>query len=115
MPCANWSRCRAKKSTPCAPSAVGPREVWVQLDGGLGPDGMALDVDGRLYVAQFGGGCVSVIDSDGRLLESIPVPGKNVTNCAFGGPDRRTLVITDVETASLYRARMRVPGLPLYG
>jgi gluconolactonase len=94
---------------------VGPREVFVQLDGGVGPDGMALDVEGRLYVAQYGGGCVNVIAPDGALLDPIPVPGRNVTNCAFGGPDRRTLVITEVETAALYRVRVRVPGLPLFG
>ena len=49
------------------------------------------------------------------MIEEIPVPGAKVTNVAFGGPDRRTLVITDVETASLYQTRVDVPGLALFG
>jgi len=44
----------------------------------------------------------------------VAVPGKNVTNVAFGGPDRRTLVVTDVETGTVYRTRVDVPGQPLY-
>jgi gluconolactonase len=49
------------------------------------------------------------------MVDVIRVPGANVTNIAFGGPDRRTVVITDVETASLYTARVEIPGLPLFG
>jgi gluconolactonase len=94
---------------------LGPREVFVELTGGVGPDGMALDVEGRLYVAQYGGGCVNVIEPDGTLRAPIRLPGANITNCAFGGPERRTLVVTDVETASLYRLRVSVPGQPLFG
>lgn len=106
---------RILRYTIAADGTVGPRQVWVQLSGGQGPDGLCLDVEGRLYVAQYGGGRINVITPEGDLLDPIPVPGRNVTNCAFGGADRRTLVITDVETASLYRVRMRVPGLPLFG
>jgi gluconolactonase len=89
--------------------AVGPRQVWAELEGGHGPDGMCFDVAGRLHVAQFGAGQVYVLGPDGRLVEAIAVPGANPTNCAFGGPDWQTLVIT------LYRVRMTTPGLPLYG
>ena len=49
------------------------------------------------------------------MIEKIPVPGAKVTNVAFGGPGRRTLVITEVETASLYQTRVDVPGLELFG
>ncbi|MCC6626907.1 MAG: SMP-30/gluconolactonase/LRE family protein [Chloroflexi bacterium] len=98
-----------------ADGTVGPRQVWVQLAGGVGPDGMALDIAGHLYVAQFGGGVVNVIAPDGTLGEPIRVPGPNVTNCAFGGADRRTLVITEVATASLYQTRVATPGAPLFG
>lgn len=72
-----------------------------------GPDGMAVDRDGRLYVTaglnfpapphetagKYKAG-VYVISPDGGLLETIPVPMDMVTNCAFGGPDRKTLYIT---------------------
>ena len=50
-----------------------------------------------------------------REVLTIPVPGRNVTNVAFGGDDRRTLVITEVETGALYRTRVNVPGQRLFG
>jgi gluconolactonase len=94
---------------------VGGRQVWAELEGEPGPDGMAFDVEGRLFVAHYGGSRVDVLDAAGAIVDRIDVPGRNPTNCAFGGPDRRTLVITEVETGSLYQVRVRVPGLPLFG
>ena len=95
---------------------VGPRTVFAQLRGGDvgGPDGMAFDAAGNLYVAHYGEGRVDVLGPDGSEVLTIPVPGKGTTNVAFGGPDKRTLVITDVETASLYRVRVSIPGHPLF-
>ena len=98
-----------------AGGAVGAREHWADVAGEGGPDGMAFDERGFLYVAHFGGGRVAVFAPDGTLADEIAVPGQQVTNCAFGGPERRTLVITDVETASLYRIELDVAGQRLYG
>jgi gluconolactonase len=95
--------------------AIGGRETFASLPGGEGPDGMAFDEAGNLYVAHYGGGKVAVFDSSGAMMEEIPVPGAKVTNVAFGGPERRTLVITEVETASIYQTRVDVPGLELFG
>jgi gluconolactonase len=94
---------------------IGTREDFALLPGGEGPDGMAFDEAGNLYVAHYGGGKVAVFAPSGEMIEEIPVPGAKVTNVAFGGPDRRTLVITDVETASIYQTRVDVPGLRLFG
>jgi gluconolactonase len=101
---------------PIAPDgAVGARQAWAELDGPPGPDGMAMDAEGFLYVAHWGGGRVDILDPAGRVVDAIAVPGRHPTNCAFGGADRRTLVITEVETGGLYRVRVRLPGLPLFG
>jgi gluconolactonase len=89
--------------------------VFSHLSGGWGPDGMAFDVAGNLYVAHFGGGDVIVLNPKGELVERIPVSGLYPTNVAFGGPDRRTLYVTEVETGSVYRFLTDYPGLPLYG
>jgi gluconolactonase len=97
-----------------ADGTIGPREEFAALPGGSGPDGMALDEAGNLYVAHYGGGKVAIFAPSGDLVDQIPVPGASVTNVAFGG-DGRTLVITEVETASLYQTRVDVPGLPLFG
>ena len=75
---------------------------------------MAFDVQGNLYVAHHGEGRVDVLDPSGRLLAPLIVPGRQPTNVAFGGPDRRTLVVTEVATGSLYQTTVEVPGAPLY-
>jgi gluconolactonase len=72
-----------------------------------GPDGMAIDQAGRLYVtaglnyaappyetAEKYKAAVYVISQSGELVQTIPVPIDMVTNCAFGGADRKTLYIT---------------------
>src|SRR5215217_4592106 len=94
---------------------IGGREDFAFLPGGEGPDGMAFDEAGNLYVAHYGGGKVAVFAPSGEMIEEISIPGASVTNVAFGGADRRTLVITDVETASLYQTRVDIPGLALFG
>lgn len=87
-----------------------------------GGDGIKHDVEGRLYVA--GGntrpqppfetdtgrpGGIYVFDPrDGRLLQFLPVPTDEVTNCGFGGPDGRDLFITAGGT--LYAVRTTTPG-----
>jgi gluconolactonase len=98
-----------------ADGSIGLREDFAKLPGGEGPDGMAFDEAGNLYVAHYGGGRVAIFDPLGALADEIRVPGANVTNVAFGGRDLRTLAITDVETASLYETRVEVPGLALFG
>jgi gluconolactonase len=95
--------------------AVGHRQPWATLEDRPGPDGMAFDADGFLWIAHFGAGTVDVLDPDGRTVERVPTPGSKPTNVAFGGPDRRTLVLTEVETAAVYRTRVATPGLPLFG
>ncbi len=88
---------------------------------GRGPDGMKQDREGRLYVAaglnkpnppaepavDVKGG-IYVLSPEGKLLTFLPVPRDEVTNCAFGGDDLRTLYITGGGT--LYSIRTTTPG-----
>ena len=92
---------------------VGDRSVWYGGDETFNPDGMAFDAEGYLHTAVYGGSRVAVLDPEGHEVESIAIPGPNVTNCAFGGPDNKTLVVTEIETESVYRVEMVVPGQPL--
>ena len=71
------------------------------------PDGVKIDVEGRVYCAAAGG--IWVFAADGRRLGVIPTP-EVATNLAFGGDDLRTLMITG--RTSLYAVRLRSPGLP---
>ena len=75
-----------------------------------GPDGMKVDVEGNLYVTAGGG--IWLFSPSGRHVGTLPVPEPPPANCAFGGPDRRTLFITD--RTSLLSVRTRVPGLPIF-
>lgn len=89
---------------------------------GRGPDGLKQDIQGRLFVAgglnkpnppfepaaDVKGGIYVLDPRSGDLLDFLPVPTDEVTNCAFGGEDRRTLFVTG--GGVLYSIRVRTPG-----
>ena len=58
------------------------------------PDGMAVDAEGFLWVAQWSGGRLVRYDPDGAIERVIPMPVQRPTSLAFGGPDLATLFIT---------------------
>lgn len=59
------------------------------------PDGSTIDSKGNIWIAMWGGASVTCWDPvTGELKQLIPVPAKNVTSCAFGGPNLSTLYIT---------------------
>lgn len=72
-----------------------------------GPDGMAVDTRGNLFVTASTG--VEVYDQGGAHLGTITVP-RQPANCAFGDADHRTLYITARQ--GLYRVRLTTPGIP---
>ena len=81
------------------PGKVGPRSVVAKLPDSdkwdyVGPDGIALDESGNLYVAHYGTGQVRVLNTKGELTRSLPVGHEGVTNLAFGGPNRSELYVT---------------------
>jgi sugar lactone lactonase YvrE len=99
--------------------------VKISEDDGL-PDGMAIDAEGYLWVALFGGGAVHRYSPDGALDGVLEIPASKVTCCAFAGPDLGDLYITtssldmtDDELAAepgaglLYRCRPGVTGTPV--
>jgi gluconolactonase len=87
----------------------------IQMTGGNGPDGLALDEKGNLAAAHVGNGCVFMFDPLGRPLYRIDSPeGLLVTNLAYGGPERRTLYITESETGSILRATLPTAGKVMY-
>jgi sugar lactone lactonase YvrE len=90
------------------------------------PDGMAIDGEGNLWVALWGGFGVGCWDpTTGRLIRKVEVPAPHVTSCAFGGNDQRTLFITTARSGltvaqlaqyplsgGLFAVRTGVRGLP---
>jgi gluconolactonase len=71
------------------------------------PDGMKVDVEGRIYCTGPGG--TWVFAPDGAKLGIIRTP-EVPANLAFGGPDLKTLFFT--AKTSIYTLRMKVPGQP---
>lgn len=87
---------------------------------GRSGDGMTIDTEGNLYVAAglhnargtsetLDTRCgIHVFSPDGQLKEFVPIPEDTLTNCAFGGPDRKTLYVTAGKT--LYQIRFDIEG-----
>ena len=93
---------------------------WIRRDGlladfgdGYGGDGMALDIEGNIYLTagenELAG--VHIFAPDGGMLGHIPT-GETPGNCAFGDPDLRTLYIA--ASTSLYRIKLNIPGYLVY-
>lgn len=70
-----------------APHVEIPREVGA-------PDGLALDDEGGIWVALWGGSAVHRYAPDGSLDCVVELPVRQPTSCAFGGPELATLYIT---------------------
>ncbi|WP_280566722.1 SMP-30/gluconolactonase/LRE family protein [Chromohalobacter sp. 296-RDG] len=89
--------------------------LFLQFSGGrAGPDGLALTEDGGVIVCQTGMGLVWVHDALGVPIAVVKSPrGLGTTNCAFGGPDNRTLFITESDSGTILRAELPVAGFPM--
>ena len=102
---------------------LGERRVFVDRGPGH-PDGSAMDEDGCLWNARWGGGRVIRFTPDGRIDREIVLPVAQPSSCAFGGPDRRTLYVTsarqeleglapDSLDGALFAVPVDVAGLPM--
>ena len=91
--------------------------IFVQLSGGWGgPDGLAMDSEGRLAIAHVGMGCVWIVDRLGEPVYRVRTCADlHTTNAAFGGPEGKTLFITESGSGSILRAELDVPGKPMFG
>lgn len=71
----------------------------IEITGDGSPDGMCVDVDENIWVAEFGGKRICKWDPEtGEQLVEIPMPVTNITSCCIGGPDKNYLYITTGQT-----------------
>ena len=94
--------------------AVGASREWLRLAPGDGnPDGMTTDAAGRIWIAHWGGSCVTCHDPvTATELARIPLPTAHITNVAFGGPDMKTLFIS---SARIELSDAQLAAQPLAG
>jgi sugar lactone lactonase YvrE len=76
------------------------------------PDGMTVDAEGFLWVAQWSGGRVVRYDADGKIERVIPMPVQRPTSVTFGGPDLTTLFVT---TGTMRMTEAELAAEPLAG
>uniref|UniRef100_A0A8D2ZCI5 Regucalcin n=1 Tax=Scophthalmus maximus TaxID=52904 RepID=A0A8D2ZCI5_SCOMX len=90
---------------------LGNRRVVYRMEEGEGlPDGMTVDVEGRLWVACYNGGRVINIDPDtGMRLQTVSLPVMKTTSCCFGGPDYSDLYVTSASLGLDQSERRKQP------
>lgn len=91
--------------------------IFVQMAGGVsGADGVAVDAEGNVFVADAGNGCVWSFSAFGVPLRRYIAAsgGRTVTNLAFGGPENKTLYATDSSTSAIIRVQTEAAGLTMY-
>jgi len=106
---------------------INNQRTFVSTEGEEGvPDGLAIDSDGCVWSARWGGWKIVRYDPDGTAMEEIRLPVEQPTSCTFGGEDFRELYITSAWTelpqrsrrkqpmaGDLFRLRVSTPGLPV--
>ena len=96
------------RATPLAP---------IPVEGG--PDGLAVDAEGGIWVALYQAGAVQRFLPDGKPDARIDVPARAVTSLCFGGADLRDLYVVSADNladpkrrGTIFRGRSDVAGLP---
>lgn len=106
-----------------ADGALGNRRVWASL-AGVFPDGICLDAEGAIWVADARGPDLLRVRQGGTIERRIPAgSGRHAFACMLGGADRRTLYVctctgsgpamADKRDGRIETVRVDVPGAGL--
>jgi D-xylonolactonase len=98
----------AGRATPATP---------IRVEGG--PDGLAVDAEGGIWVALYQAGAVQRYLPSGAADTRIALPSRAVTSLCFGGADLRDLYVVTADNSddptrggTIFRTRSDVAGLP---
>jgi len=87
---------------------IAPRLVKKFDDADL--DGMRTDIDGHIFATRPDKGTVVVLSPDGTVVREVSLVAKGPTNLAFGGPDGKTVFVTQSEGGFIEAFRVDRPG-----
>lgn len=99
---------------------AGPRTLFGNVvrddapPGWKGPDGMAFDESGLLYVAVFGQGDITVLGKDGHAVQRVATQGLLPTNIAFARPGEHKIYVTEYQFGQIEIFPVPCDGLPLW-
>lgn len=86
----------------------------VEITGDGSPDGMCVDVDEKIWIAEYGGRQICKWDpATGEKLLTIPMPVSNITSCCIGGENNDSLYITTAKaedepfSGGLFKVKIR--------
>lgn len=97
------------------PGELGEPEPYADLGAGSTPDGMCFDEAGRLHVAGHGSYSVYVIAAGGGTVEEVlRFEDAEITNVCFGGPEHRTLYVTQCVNGRVATVEREIPGMRLF-
>lgn len=91
---------------------LGPKEAFAVTSDGV-PDGLAVAVDGTVWVALAGAGGVAVFDASGKRLDFVTIPEPMCTSLCFGGEALTDLYIVSGSEGSGSAAGGAVHRLPV--
>jgi xylono-1,5-lactonase len=102
--------------------ALAPDGLFAELPAGQGvPDGATFDAEGHVWIAHYGGSRLSRFRPDGTIERTVVMPALQITKCAFGDDDLRTLYVTSAAfrrplgdepmAGLLFKIRTDTPGL----
>jgi gluconolactonase len=101
------------------------RKIWkfdVDKNGGIsnqtlfaevpdfGLDGMKCDAEGNLYVTRYGKGVIEIYSPAGKIIHEVAMKGKNTSNIAFGGKDKKTCYVTLQDRKCVEFFYAEIPG-----
>jgi gluconolactonase len=110
---------KVTRFTRAADGTLSQKQPFVDM---AGPDGGDVDAHGNWYIASYTEGNIRVFNAAGGFLGKISVTDVafnggaatgNTSNCAFGGPENKTLFITG--DGGLYAVELKIPGRPRPG
>lgn len=103
--------------------------VAIEVPESMGwPDGMTSDMEGKLWIALWGGARVASWNPlDGRLEAEVAVPALHTSSCVFGGPRRDVLYVTSARvgidesalekyplSGGLFQIQTQTQGMPTF-